>query len=159
SDQLLDQHTRYALVVTNGIQDVNGNPVQATEAFRNFRHNVHGEYRHELLEAIHAARRLGIRERDMVDASLFSTDSATAIVEKIRDQIHAQTPGLADFNLGPHAMRTVFPRNEVTGITFHEQTEVDPPGFTDVQLNLAALDIFGPVVSEIAFGKYVSPDY
>src|SRR5262249_43723263 len=73
SDQLLDQHTRYALIVTNGIQDVNGNPIQATEAFRNFRRDVHGEYRHELLQAVHAARRLGIRERDIVDASVFTT--------------------------------------------------------------------------------------
>src|SRR5262249_14582955 len=100
SDQLLDQHTRYALIVTNSIQDVNGNPVQASEAFRNFRHDVRGDYKHELVEAIHAASRLSIRERDMVDVSVFTTESATAILEKIRDQIHASTPAPADFNLG-----------------------------------------------------------
>jgi hypothetical protein len=159
SDQLLDQHTRYALIVTNGIQDVNGNPVQASEAFRSFPHNVHGEYRHELLDAIHAARRLGIRERDIVDASVFSTESATAIMEKMRDQIHTSMPAPANFLLGPNGERTVFARDDVKGITFHEQTEDDPPGFTDAELSLAPLDIFGSVVSEIAFGKYVSPDY
>jgi hypothetical protein len=126
SDQLLDQHTRYALIVTNSIQDANGNPIQASEAFRNFRHEVRGEYKHELLEAIHAARRFGIREQDIVDASVFTTESATAILEKIRDQIHASTPDPADFNLGPDGMRTVFPLDQVTGITFNEQTGARP---------------------------------
>jgi hypothetical protein len=161
SDQLLDQHTRYALIATNGIQDVNGNPVDATEAFRNFRHDVRGEYRHELQDAMRASRRLGIRERDIVDASVFTTESATAIMEKIRDQIHAGTPEPADFNLGPNGERTVFSRDGVRGITFHEQTGDNPPGFIDVQLNenLSALDIIPGAVSETAFGKYLSPDY
>jgi hypothetical protein len=53
----------------------------------------------------------------------------------------------------------VFSRDDVRGITFHEQTRDDPPGFTDVQLNLDPLDYIPGVVSEIAFGKYRSPDY
>src|SRR5262249_51007869 len=32
SNDLLDQHTRYALIVTNGIHDAQGNPVEATQA-------------------------------------------------------------------------------------------------------------------------------
>jgi hypothetical protein len=157
SDQLLDQHTRYAVLVTNGVRDQRGHPVQATEAFRHFRQTVHGAYRGELLDAVHAAHRLGVRERDIVTASVFTTESATAIMEKIRDQIHAATPEPADFDLGPDGMRTVFLRNDVTGITFHEQTMDNPPGFTDVQLDLSGLD--SRAVSEIAFGKYLSPDY
>ena len=63
SDQLLDQHTRYALILTDGIHDPDGNPVEASDAFRDFRHEVGGEYRHELLDAIDAAQHLGVRER------------------------------------------------------------------------------------------------
>jgi len=92
SDELLDQHTRYALILTNGLRSAEGTPVEASQAFRNFRQDVRGEYKHELLDAIHAARRLGIRESDIVDASVFTTESATANLEKIRDQIHAATP-------------------------------------------------------------------
>jgi hypothetical protein len=65
SDELLDQHTRYALIVTNGIRDAQGNPVEPSEEFRHFRRDVHGEYRHELEEAVHAARRRArTRHRD-----------------------------------------------------------------------------------------------
>src|SRR6516225_8606921 len=40
SNDLLDQHTRYALIVTNGVQDTNGEPVEATSAFRRFDHDL-----------------------------------------------------------------------------------------------------------------------
>src|SRR5947209_561735 len=40
SDQLLDQHTRYALIVTSGLEDVNGQPVQASADFEHFRHDL-----------------------------------------------------------------------------------------------------------------------
>src|SRR5262249_33198891 len=100
SNDLLDQHTRYALIVTNGMHDREGNPVEASNAFRHLRHNVHGEYKEELLQALGAAHRLGVPTRDIVTASVFTTESATAVLEKIRDQIHAATPEPADFNLG-----------------------------------------------------------
>jgi hypothetical protein len=159
SDELLDQHTRYALIVTNGLHDLDGRPVEASEAFRNFRHDVRGQYRHELLEAVHAARRLGIRESDIVDASVFTTESATAILEKIRDQIHAATPSPADFNLGSNRERTVFNLDDVRGITFNEQDGAEPIHFTPVELNVGLLHIIPGAVGTIAFGKYVSPDY
>jgi hypothetical protein len=169
SDQLLDQHTRYALIVTNGVLDEHGQPVQASEDFTRFRHDLNfgqtkdpdlKEYRKDLLDATAAAAQVGVPERAIVTASVFTTQSATAVLEKIRDQIHAATPDPADFNLGANGEQTVFSRDDVTGITFHKQTKADPPAFTDVQLtaNLAALPIHG-AVGELAFGKYLSPDY
>src|SRR5262249_40063482 len=62
SDQLLDQHTRYAFIVTNGIHDASGHPVEASESFQRFRQDVRGEYKHDLLDAIHAAHHTGVRE-------------------------------------------------------------------------------------------------
>jgi hypothetical protein len=159
SDALLDQHTRYALIVTNGIHDTNGQPVQASESFRRFRQEVRGEYKHDLLDAVHAAHHAGVRERDIVAASVFTTQSATAVLEKMRDQIHAATPEPADFLLGPGGERTAFARGQVTGITFRQQTMVDPPGFSNVDLNLSLLDIVPGAVGQMAFGKYLSPDY
>ena len=87
SDELLAQHTRYAIIVTNGVRDTAGRPVEASEAFRRFRQTVRGEYKQALLEAIHAARRLGVRERDIVTASVYTTQSITPVMERIRDQI------------------------------------------------------------------------
>src|SRR5262249_35817192 len=42
SDELLDQHTRYALIVTRGIQDLSGHDVRASREFRDFVHHGHG---------------------------------------------------------------------------------------------------------------------
>lgn len=158
SDEFLDQHTRYALIVTRGVHDASGAPVEATEAFRRFRQTVRGEYKHALLEAIHAARRIGVREDDIAGASVFTTQSVTAILEKIRDQIKAATPEPADFNLGPGGTRTVFARSEVTGIVFRQQIGTAPT-FMNFTVPIGQLEITPGAVSQIAFGKYLSPDY
>src|SRR5712691_6064965 len=100
SDEQLDQHTRYGLIVTNGLRDSQGKRIRASEAFRGFRQEVHGDYKRSLLTAVRAARRVGVEESDIVTASVFTTQSVTAILEKIRDQIKAATPTPADFRLG-----------------------------------------------------------
>jgi hypothetical protein len=159
SDAVLAQHTRYALIVTNGIHDAKGNPVQTTQEFRHFRRTVYGGYNHDLRHAIHAAHHAGVPEQDIVVASVFTTLSATAILEKIRDQVHAATPAAADFLLGPSGARTVFNREDVTGIHWEQQTGANPPSFTPVELDVSLLDIVPGAVGQIAFGKYLSPDY
>jgi hypothetical protein len=73
TNELLAQHTRYAVIVTNGLRDVGGRPVEATKAFRRFRQTVRGEYKQVLLEAIQAARRIGVREGDIAVASVYTT--------------------------------------------------------------------------------------
>ena len=159
SDELLDQHTRYALIVTRGVRDLYGSRIEATQAFRRFRQNVRGLYKEALVDAIHAARRLGVREEEIAVASVFTTQSVTAILEKIRDQIKANMPAPADFLLGPSGERTVFPLNQVTGIAWRQQTRDNPPAFTSAQVDLALLRLIPDAVGQIAFGKYVSPDY
>lgn len=163
SDELLDQHARFAVIVTNRLRDVEGQPVEASEAFRRFRHEVRGEYKHALLEAIHAARRLGIWERDIVTASVFTTQSVTAVLEKMRDTVKAMPPPEADFNLGPDGTRTVFPLADVTSITWSQHTRYSPRDeFVAVPLarELALLrDLIPGAVGWIAYGKYTSPEY
>jgi hypothetical protein len=168
SDMLLDQHTRYALIATNRLRDPDGRPVEASEAFRRFRHDLNfgqtddpglKHYGKALLDALQAARAAGVQERDIVSASVFTTQSATAMLEKIRDQIKAATPAPADFNLASDGTRTVFKLNGVIGITFQQQTRVAPPGFTTVSLDLSLPRIIPGAVGQIAFGKYLSPDY
>src|SRR5262249_17760447 len=161
SDELLDQHTRYALIVTNGVRDQDGRPVEASEDFRRFRSHVRGDYKQDLLDAVHAARRVGVRESDIVTASVFTTQGTTAVLEKIRDQIHAATPEPADFLLGPGGERTVFHLDDITGITWSQQTLVDGPLSTaPLATELTALrDLIPGAVSGIAYGKFTSPEY
>ncbi len=159
SDELLAQHTRFALYVTTGVLDTQGNPVGASEAFRTFRETVQGDYREHLHDAMLMAGAYGFRERDIATASVFTTQSITFYQERIRDQIKAQTPKPADFLLGPGGSRTLFARGDVAGITWRQQNRVNPPAFNAVNLNVALLDIYPGAVDRLAFGKYVSPDY
>jgi hypothetical protein len=165
SGELLDQHTRYALIVTSGVHGQNGQPVEAMLAFRHFGDDLAGTdepvlkfYRRELIDALNAARDVGVREKDIVTAAAFTTLSATAVLEKIRDQIHADTPAPADFLLGPSGERTVFNLNDVSGITWNQQTRVNGP-LNPVPVKVNLLQFIPGTVGQIAFGKYVSPDY
>jgi Bacterial virulence factor lipase N-terminal len=168
SDELLDQHARYALIVTNGVRDPLGAAVGASPAFHRFTHDLNfghtrdgrvKQYRKALRDAVATARLAGVRESDIVSASVFSTQSATSILENIRDQIKAGTPEPANFDLGSNGERTVFPLDTVSGITVNQQTGDSPPRFTAVQPALSVLRMVPGAVGRIAFGKYFSPDY
>jgi hypothetical protein len=159
SDELLDQHTRYALIVTRRVRDEFGAPIEPTEAFQRFRQTVRGPYKQALLDAMEAAMHIGVREAEIATASVFTTQSVTAVLEKIRDQIKAATPAPADFLLAPGNTRAVFALSEVSGITFNRQTSVNGPLSTVPVTDFPLLRIIPGAVSRIAFGKYLSPDY
>ncbi|HSC27105.1 MAG TPA: hypothetical protein VLD67_07515 [Vicinamibacterales bacterium] len=161
SDDLLAQHTRFALIVTRGVRDEWGMPVEASDAFRRFRADVREDYKQALLDAVRAARHAGVPEDGIAVASVFTTRSATAVLEKIRDQIRAASPDPADFLLGPAGERTVFALNQVTTIAWRQQVLVNPPYFgpNPVSLNLPLLNLYPGSVAAIAFGRYLSPDY
>jgi hypothetical protein len=166
SNDLLDQHTRYALIVTNGVHGAGGHSVEATLGFRlapltlALSHDpVLRSYGVEIVEGLVAAGRAGVRPQDIATASVFTTESTTAMLEKIRDQIDAATPVPADFNLGTNGERTVFNLDDVNGIRFNEQDGSNPIHLTSVQLDTGLLHIIPGAVGTIAFGKYVSPDY
>ena len=169
SDQLLDQHTRYALIVTNGVLDTSkpqGQPVQASEDFTRFRHNLNfgqtndpvlKDYRKDLLDAMAAARQVGVPESDIVVASVFTTQSATAVLEKIRHQIDAATPAPANFDIGSNGEHTVFSLSDGTSINLRQDRGKDLfTSFTDAPLYL---NVIPGAVGQIAYGMYVSPDY
>ena len=159
SDELLAQHTRYALIVTNGVRDAQGQPIEPASAFRWFRQTIRGDYKHALLEAIHAARRLGVRERDIVAASVYTTQSITPVMERIRDRIKAGTPAPASFLIGPSGERAVFNLADVSSIVRIVQTHVSPPAFTSVAVNLANLRYIPDAVGAVAYGVFRSPEY
>jgi hypothetical protein len=171
SDQLLDQHTRYALIVTNGVLDADGRPVQASEAFTRFRHDLNfgqtkapalKEYRKDLLDATAAAAQTGVSVSDLVTASVFTTMSATAMLEKIRDQIYKTPAPVADFQFlhdQGNDTRMVYDLNQVTGITIQQQTTVSGPLAKSAPVILPLLAVSPGAVGQVAFGRYSSPDF
>jgi hypothetical protein len=160
ADQLLDQHTLYALIVTNGIRDTDGDRVESSpfrkvlDGGRDRRLKAYGK---SLLDAIEAS---GVDPDRVAVASLFSTQSATAGLEQIRDRIKDMAPAPATFLLGPGGTRTVFPLLSASGLTtiaFNRQTTTTGPLSTVAVPTDALLAQAG--VGRIAFGKFSSPDW
>lgn len=168
SDELLEQHTPYVLVVTRDVRDAAGMPVEPAEAFVRFRHDLNfgqtkdeelKRYRKALLDGLARLDDAGVRRSDVAVASVFTTQSVTAILEKIRDQIKGAMPAPADFRLGPGGTRTVFALSDIVSITNRQQTST-APGFTTVVLpRLPLVRIIPGAVGRIAFGKFLAPHY
>ena len=166
SDELLNQHSRYVLVVTNGVKDAAGDPVEAGR-FGRLRHDLNfgqdrdgdaKDYRKALIDGENAARESHSR---IVALSVFTTQSTTADLERIRRQIKRSHPAPANFVVGTSAsgpVRAVFAPTSLQGIQLHRQTGT-APSFTDSFLPTPALNVIPGSIGQIAFGSYKSPDY
>jgi len=168
SDSFLEQHTRYALIVTRGIRDDHGGRVGGSE-FQKFllghitphpNRELLG-YRVALLAALARAAMGGARLHDVVAASVFTTQSITAVLEKIRDQIKAATPASADFLLGSGLTRAVFAFDTITGLAVqrHVGNTAAGPVFAPPTGCLVCLQAFPGAVGSLALGRYRSPEY
>ena len=159
-DRLLDQHRRYGVIVTKSVRDTRGRKVKATSAFENYDTTAPAWYASSIRAALDAAHTLAVPPGQVVTASVFTTQTITSVMERIRDDIKAGVPEPAEFLLGPAGERSVFNRTDVTSVTLRQQTVVSPPAFTDVPfVNLPHLDAVPGAVGTIAYGRYVSPDY
>ncbi|HEV8473357.1 MAG TPA: Ig-like domain-containing protein [Methylomirabilota bacterium] len=151
SDEALDQHTRYVLIVTRGLRDAAGDAIDKTT----FPHDLNfGQtkdpalkaYRKALLDALDT---LGLEPDTLAAVSVFTTQSASAVLEKIRAQIKAQTPA-------PAFIHGTFSRASITSVVWSRQ--VGTAAFTTaVSFNLALLN--PAAVGAITFGQFQSPDY
>jgi hypothetical protein len=176
SDEQLRQHTRYAFVVTRGVRDSSGAPVSASERLEQFRNSLNrGQaqvpnleaFRNELLDAVARLRKLGITEEEIAGLSVFTTQSATAVLEHIRDRLKAAIPDRANFLLGPGGSRTVFSLNSIEDIEWQQQIKVNPPAFQPFKPQFPGetkpfllLDQYKPgAVGRIAYGSFKSPRY
>ncbi len=163
SDQLLDQYTTYLLVVTTGVRDAAGDPIEPARFIRdlNFgqsKDRGDKDYRKDLIKALSKSLPAGVRKADVAAASIFTTQSVTPLLEQVRRQIKASTPAPASFTLGTAGERTVFARTSVSSIGFARQTTVAPPATAAPLPAFPLLGLFGSV-GTIAFGAYTSPDY
>lgn len=166
SDDHLDQGSNYLLVVTTGVHDAAGDPVEVSEDFRQFRHDDNfGQtkdlqlkaYRKMLINALDGdvLQRVGLDRKDVAAASVFTTESATATLESIRGQVKSAAAPSVDFNLGSNGEKTVFPLNTVIGLTWNVQATTGGPLLpVNLNGNLGALQVFPGSIATIAFGKF-----
>ena len=161
SDEQLAQSATYLLIVTEGVRDAEGTPLDGTR----FRHDLNfGQtkddavkaYRKALLAALFGARMAGVKSSEIAAASLFTTQTITATSEKIRAQIQASTPAPPSFALGTAGERTVFPVLGVASIGWRRQ--LTTATFSSGALPFVLVQLF-PGVGTVAFGSYSSPDY
>ena len=165
SDQLLEEHSRYLLVVTDGVRDAAGDPIEGGR-FASFRDRPGRDeesdrdlmdYRGALVDGERSAR--STRHR-VVAASLFTTQSATADLEKIHRQIQHSNPAKASFMIGNGGTtRAVFSVATLSAIQWNAQTGASPVSFTPSFVPTPALNVIPGAVGRVAFGKFRSPDY
>lgn len=158
---ILEQHTRYALIVSRGVLDTRGQRIGRSAEFKRYRHHVPGDYRDDLREALRAARRAGVRKAEVAVASVFTTQSVTYRMEKIRAQLDSAPPATVSFNIGPNGERTVFALSDITKLTWTQHTRTNPDVFADVDTTAETflLKRVPGAVAAIAYGKFSSPDY
>ncbi|HEV8494890.1 MAG TPA: hypothetical protein VGR76_21605, partial [Candidatus Angelobacter sp.] len=167
SNDHLNEDSNYLLVVTTGVHDAGGNPIAVSSDFAQFIHGdggVDGKNTDELLKRYQQALKhainaelpqLGLSRDGVAAASVFTTESATATLRSIRDQIKAAAPPSVDFNLGSGGAKTVFPLNTVTGLTWNVQAlTVGPLVPTSLNAALGALQVFPGSIGTLAFGKF-----
>jgi Bacterial Ig-like domain len=163
-DELLQEHSRYVLIVTDGVRDAAGKPIKRArmdddddDQRGGMHRRGHDEYRRDLRDAVRAHRGLG----KVAAAALFTTQTATGDLAKIMRQIKAGSPAPADFMLGTAGgaeVRAVFPLSSVQGIQFSRQVGASP-SFAVGPLPTPALGIVPGAVGQIAYGKFTSPNY
>jgi hypothetical protein len=181
SDEQLRQHTRYAFVVTGSLRDTSGTPVGTAEDLERLRHDLNfGQtdnltlkaYRKSLLDALAALHGLGFAEEQVAGLSVFTTQSATSVMEHIRDDLKASTPDPVSFVLGAGGTRTVFSVSSIQAIDWQVHLGGSPPVFAPFKTAFYSylrlppskyftlLDLYSPgAVGTIAYGSYGSPRY
>ncbi|MFL5928445.1 MAG: Ig-like domain-containing protein [Gaiellaceae bacterium] len=158
SDQQLAEATTYLLVVTRDVRDTKGRRLDKfnfsrgngddgdRDEQRDDDNDAAHSYRNALRDALAAE---GLDRDDVAAASLFTTQSITAISRKIRSQLQATPVSFVDGGI-----RDVFPLATVAGIDWNQQKTTNGPL---VASHLPTAALFG--VGTIAFGTYASPDY
>jgi Bacterial virulence factor lipase N-terminal len=167
SDQHLDQQSNYLLVVTRGIHDASGAAILRAQGLnsgddggdsqlRAYLRSLKSLLRGDVLHAIAP----GLNNGEIAAASLFTTESATATLQSIRDQIRSAAAPQVSFTIGSNGEKTVFPVNTVSGFTWNQQTHTTGPlAPANLIGDLAALQVFPGSVGTIAFGKFNSKQW
>ena len=124
-DEVLDQHRKYALLVTNFVKDVAGAVVEADPEFLACINSPADDYCGEAAAIIRPInetfRRFGGTRR-IVAASVFTTLSATAWLEKARDLL----PGFPSV-AAPAASKSVFSVSELQSVLFRRHSGLRRP--------------------------------
>lgn len=166
---VLDQHRRYAVVVTDAVTDAGGAAVMADPAFlacvdgadpREPKRPVlalarpsphRAGYCGELARTL-AGITVPLPGHRIVAASVFTTMAATAWLEHARAGLGSVPPAVA-----LEQPQSTFKIANIAGITLHEQTGAQPLRFSDLVLPVNASLLAG--LDSLVVGSYQSPNF
>jgi dienelactone hydrolase len=152
SAELLKQHETYLLVATTGLRAGDGSAIDRTS----FLHDLNfGQTKDEHAKRYRTALREALKATGTFTgaaaASVFTTQSVTADLEKIRAQLDASTPTRAQVTAS-------FAREQITAVVWNRRGSTSGP-LTPSSVPVPALDVFPGSVGRVVFGTYDSPDY
>jgi hypothetical protein len=152
SAALLKQHETYLLVATSGLRAAGGAPLDRSA----FLHDLNfGQTKNEHTKLYRTALRDALQATgtftEAAAASIFTTQSITADLEKVRAQIADSTPASAQVSAS-------FARAQITAIVWNRQATTSGP-LSPSFVPVPALDVFPGSVGRVVFGTYDSPDY
>ena len=160
----LDQHTTYALVVTTGVHDGGGHAIGVAEGFRRYRDDLARDadpyYRGAMVNAEERVRRTVAPGVDIAALSVFTTQTATHIVERMRAAIHAAPPPTLNFDVGLAGERAVFSVASLQSVGFNAQTgasgALTPQPLANFIVNM---NTDPGAVATVAFGRFTALDF
>ncbi len=147
-ERVLRQGRPHALVVTSRVRDQEGRPLRVATSPQ-----AHDP---RLLRRLQA---LGVDAHDVAAASVFTTQSVTAGLERMRSQIEARPAPMIRFDLGPAGGKSVYARAGLEAITFTRQAAVAGADRFGAPVPLQLQLIPPAEVRTVAFGAFESASF
>jgi pimeloyl-ACP methyl ester carboxylesterase len=154
-DGNLDQHRQYAIIITDVITDMAGNPVQAdpgyTACVQPSTGTTPDAYCLELSQVV-SGLAAAVAPANIVGASIFTTMNVTTWMEGAWAQLSNVAPPPA-----PLQPPTLIQYSNIASLVLHEQVAVSPAQYVDVPLPITNPLIHG--IGAIGFGSFASPNF
>jgi len=147
-NNVLDQHRRYALVVTDAVKDTSGAAVASDAAYLACLQAA-TPYCASLARAVSG---IAVAPQKIVAASVFTTMSATTWLEHARLILDYVPP--APLLAQP---QSTFVISNLASLVLHEQVGTNPPAFVDLSLPVTSPIVTG--LDRLVIGSYISPSF
>ena len=149
-DGPLDQSRRHAVVVTDGVKDLMGDPVEASPEFTQCVETAPNDYCGALQRAMSVASVAG----RITGGSVYTTMSVTAFLEAARRGLEGTDPGFARAG-----SRNVVEVLTVKSLTLRRQVRTSGNRFEEQVLPAPGALFAAAGVGRIAFGSFRSPRF
>jgi hypothetical protein len=156
-ERVLLQARLYAVVVTTKVMDAEGRRLQKAPDFLRPREGT-GHERKVETQMWKALAPAGLKWADIAAIALFTTQSVTADLQRMRAVLESRAPPALAFDLAAGGAASVYPRAQIQGIEFRRQVATTGMLLGDA-IPLALNLLPSTEVRLIAVGRYRSPAF